>query len=310
MVESAPSAATGLRSLLVPVDLTPTSDRVLGRVARLPLAERARVTLLHVVPGDLSAREQRAAERDAAKTLADEARHLASSLPGSIVLRTVVGLGNAAREITELAGTEACELVVMGRGGARVVRDTILGSTAERVMRLTRVPVLAVRLAARAPYRKPALAIELDAAAAGVFAWLLRLLPPPRPRIEVIHAFSSPLESRIYPSLSEDEIEERRAELKDAAARRLDELLTRALADLRIAGHEAPWRPHLRHGPARQVVHKAVKSAHSDLLVMGTRAYSGLAQLFLGSVAGDLLRDVSCDVLLVPPAAAEPAPDA
>ena len=54
-----------LRSLLVPVDLTPISDRVLGRLSMLPLADDARVTILHVVPGGLLPREQRDAERDA-----------------------------------------------------------------------------------------------------------------------------------------------------------------------------------------------------------------------------------------------------
>lgn len=41
------------RSLLVPLDLSPTSDRVIGRVTLLPLAEHAKITLLHVVPSGL-----------------------------------------------------------------------------------------------------------------------------------------------------------------------------------------------------------------------------------------------------------------
>lgn len=44
------------RSLLVPIDLTPASDRVIGRLARLPLAESGLVTLVHVVPGSLALR--------------------------------------------------------------------------------------------------------------------------------------------------------------------------------------------------------------------------------------------------------------
>lgn len=46
-------AGERFRSLLVPVDLTAISDRVLGRVALLPLADGTRVTLLHVVPKNL-----------------------------------------------------------------------------------------------------------------------------------------------------------------------------------------------------------------------------------------------------------------
>ena len=49
------------------------------------------------------------------------------------------------------------------------------------------------------------------------------------------------------------------------------------------------------------MVEKALKKAESDLLVLGTRAYSGIALMFLGTVAGELLRAAQCDVLVVPP---------
>jgi nucleotide-binding universal stress UspA family protein len=54
-------------------------------------------------------------------------------------------------------------------------------------------------------------------------------------------------------------------------------------------------------GSPRGVVEKAIKKAQTDLLVLGTRGYSGAAFVFLGTVAGDLLRAAQCDVLMVPP---------
>jgi nucleotide-binding universal stress UspA family protein len=49
-------AAQKIRSVLVPDDLTPYADRVLGLAALLPLADAATVTLLHVVPDTLTPR--------------------------------------------------------------------------------------------------------------------------------------------------------------------------------------------------------------------------------------------------------------
>ena len=107
------ASAAGIRSLLVPVDLTPISDRVLGRVKRLPLAADARITLLHVVPDVLSARNQRSAERDAAKALAAEVRDLRSSLRRSQHVEPAVITGaGAAKEIDRTA-------VEAPRGGKR-----------------------------------------------------------------------------------------------------------------------------------------------------------------------------------------------
>jgi nucleotide-binding universal stress UspA family protein len=180
-----------IRSLLIPIDLSPVSDRVLRRVALLPLSDEARLTLLHVVPSGLAPREQRNAEQDARQSIAEEAQHLGASLPKSIAIESIVKVGGAAREITELARAQAADMIVMGRGGGRALRDTFLGSTAERVMRMAKLPVLAVRLSPRTAYRRPAMAIDLDESASRVFSWLTRVLLPPRPLVEVIHAFDS-----------------------------------------------------------------------------------------------------------------------
>ena len=61
------------------------------------------------------------------------------------------------------------------------------------------------------------------------------------------------------------------------------------------------FETYVRYGDPRSVIKAAVKKLDTDLLVLGTHAYSGVAHVFLGTVAGDVLRDVRCDVLVVPP---------
>jgi nucleotide-binding universal stress UspA family protein len=116
-------------TLLIPVDLTPVSDRVLGRVALLPLSPKARLTLLHVVPGSLPVRARPRAERDAKKAVAEEARNLARSLSGGITIVPLVTVGTVASEVAAHAADTNAEMVVMGRVGGRAVRDNFLGST-------------------------------------------------------------------------------------------------------------------------------------------------------------------------------------
>jgi nucleotide-binding universal stress UspA family protein len=296
------SGSQRFRSLLVPVDLTPSSDRLLGRVARLPLADDARVTLLHVVPGSIPPSEQRRAERDATKALAEEVRHLRKLTHDKISVQPLVKVGSAAPEIAAAAAEVKAELIVVGRCGRRPLRDVFLGSTAERVIRQAKLPVLVVRLPPRSGYERPALALDLDDAASDVVRVMLRVLPPPRPQVEVIHAFSVPYYGLVYPSLSEDEAEERKDELGAHAAHELSQRLAKALAQAGVRPGDAPfWKTHVRYGSPRMVVQKVMKKAETDLLVLGTRGYSGAAYVFLGTVAGDLLRAVDCDVLVVPP---------
>ncbi len=293
---------SGFHSLLVAVDLTPSSDRVLGRVPRLPLTDDARVTLLHVVPESLPAGDQRRAERDAKKALATEARHLISQLGKKVRVDTRVRVGAAAKEIAECSDELEAELVVMGRGTGRGLRAALLGSTAERVVRRARRPVLVVRLPARSPYSRPALALDRDEAAEEVVRLTLLTLPPPRPRVLVFHAFSVPYEGMIYPSLSEDDAQEQRAELRSRAVHELSTLVSGALAKAGVAREdEPPWSTQVLHGSPRLVIGKAIQNAEPDLLVLGTHGYSGAAYVLLGTVAGDLLRAAPCDVLIVPP---------
>lgn len=296
------SGADQLRSLLVPLDLTPSSDRVLGRLALLPLAPDARIALLHVVPGSLPYGEQRRAARDASKALASEVRHLRKQLPRQASIEALVQSGAPAKVIAESAAELQAELIVMGRGSSRTLRDSLVGSTAERVLRQARIPVLVARLAPRATYYRPALALDLDEAAHEVVRMMLRVLPPPRPRIEVIHAFDDPYQGFVYPSLSEQDAEDREDDLRTEATRQVNAAIIAALAKAKVPPEDAPsWKTRVHYGSPRYIVEKAIRKSESDLLVLGTRGHAGAAYVFLGTVAGDLLRAAKCDVLVIPP---------
>jgi nucleotide-binding universal stress UspA family protein len=118
--------------------------------------------------------------------------------------------------------------------------------------------------------------------------------------VKIIHAFDSPYLGSMYPSLDIDQVEEMKDEFKLQAMQKLTKFLTTALA--RVPHEDVPyWEFHVRYGSPRIVIEKAVKKADTDLLVLGTHGHSGLMLMFIGTVAGDILRNVDCDVLVVPP---------
>ncbi|HEY8924240.1 MAG TPA: universal stress protein [Polyangia bacterium] len=298
----APPTKDGFRSLLVPVDLSPLSDRVVGRASSLPMSAGATVTLLHVIPPSLPMRTRRQAEKDARAALVGEALHMSKALGPRIVVEHEVTSGAPASEIARHAARVKADLITMGRGAGRPMRDAFLGSTAERVIRQGRRPVLVVRLPARAPYRRPTLGLDLDEAAGAVLDILLRVIPPPRPRVAVVHAHDAPYLSMAHASLSKDEIEDEERRHRPAVTARLRQLIARTRPAARGGVHDEPeLETHVRFGDPRGVLKAAVKRLDTDLLVLGTHAHSGLSQAFLGTVAGDILRDVRCDVLVVPP---------
>ena len=57
---------------------------------------------------------------------------------------------------------------------------------------------------------------------------------------------------------------------------------------------------HTLTGPAPQAVIDHARSAHADLIVVGTRGLGALAHTLLGSVAEKIVRHAPCPVLVVP----------
>ncbi len=58
----------------------------------------------------------------------------------------IVQRGNPVEEIIKSAEESNCDLIVMGTHGQSTLEDVMLGSTARRVIRRSKVPVLVVRL--------------------------------------------------------------------------------------------------------------------------------------------------------------------
>jgi universal stress protein A len=113
-----------------------------------------------------------------------------------------------------------------------------------------------------------------------------------RARLVVVHVMAPPSlalpgEGYVSPALYESL--ERSA--RGQAQKRLDAVVARA----RKAGVRATAR--LLEGVPHELIARAARKA--DLLVIGTHGRSGLAKLFLGSVAGRLVTVAPCPVLTV-----------
>jgi nucleotide-binding universal stress UspA family protein len=68
-----------------------------------------------------------------------------------------------------------------------------------------------------------------------------------------------------------------------------------------------PHRTYVRHGRPYEVLSEIILEQDVDLLVAGTHGRTGLGKLVMGSVAEEILRQVSCPVLTVGPKVASAA---
>ena len=139
------------KKILVPVDFSFGSERAVEKAAELARAMEASVELMHVYQlpvfalpdssitvsptyiADLTDRAQRALEKHRAALQAD-----------GIEASTKLMEGMPAQAIVEHANDISAEMIVMGTHGHSGFKRFLLGSTAERVVRMASVPVLSV----------------------------------------------------------------------------------------------------------------------------------------------------------------------
>ena len=142
-----------IKDILVPVDFSPTSLRAV-EFARSLVDKDGEVYLLHVIDLDFIQRVsgEGFSEADAATT---KLRNKAESMLGEILkqlpesepkLETMVVVGKPFGEILRVAADLDFQMIVMGTHGHRQgdIEELLFGSTAEKVLRASRIPVVCV----------------------------------------------------------------------------------------------------------------------------------------------------------------------
>ena len=134
---------------------------------------------------------------------------------------------------------------------------------------------------------------DFSGASRGALDRAVALARDSRAELIILHVLAP-----VIPVMGEGYVPPQTYEAIDAAAhkgaqRKLDALVARA----RKAGVRA--RGLLVEGSAHDRIVRAAKSLRSDLIVMGTHGRSGLARLFVGSVASRVVSAAPCPVMTV-----------
>lgn len=138
-------------ALLVPIDFSEVTDRLLLHAQRLAQALEAHVLLLHVLP-DPQFLNLRAAPEVLRQRLAEEFKAEARALSERAEQLKAQGLavtsqmkrGRAVDAILEQARTHAVDYVIMGARGHSALYEAIMGSVTAEVLRRAPCPVLVV----------------------------------------------------------------------------------------------------------------------------------------------------------------------
>jgi nucleotide-binding universal stress UspA family protein len=140
------------RTLLVAHDFSPHARAALDLAMELARALDGAILLLHVYRPpvemlspyelSLSASELRAMREGAERRLEPERKRVEES---GVRVEAFVREGSPAETISDVASERGADLVVMGTRGLTGLRHVLLGSVAERTVRIAPCPVLTVK---------------------------------------------------------------------------------------------------------------------------------------------------------------------
>jgi nucleotide-binding universal stress UspA family protein len=283
-----------IRHIMLATDFSERSDRALRRATLIARRAGARVTLVHVVDDDQPRRVLDAAQQSALELLNEQVETLrdVDGIQGT----ARVALGTAFDGILQAAQAESPDLLVIGPHRRRLLRDMFLGTTAERTIRQSPCPVLMVNAPPIADYRHVLLSTDLSEGSRRALEIAFRLEIAPQAALSLVFVFDAPLlRLAMHYTVPEDErAHYLRDERREAALK-----LAQFRATLSVGQIDCVLR-YDKTTVANEILCAAAELS-ADLIVIGTRGASGFTKLVLGSVAEEVLRRTTRDVLVVPP---------
>ena len=289
-----------LQRVLVGVDFSSESDIAVLHAVELARHHGARMILAHVAAlpsdllGDSSYDPIFRAQGSGAAFATDHRRESADLLQATearcqslgVEVETVMVDDNPSDGLARVADELGADLLIVGTHGRTGLKRFLLGSVAERTVRLARVATLVARGAIEegGAYRRVLVATDFSPAADAALAAALDLVGP-NARVEVVHCWQTPSMPSGLPATP------LRGELEAAVLQRGERLLGRhGGARLRFVPVES--------APAEGIRYRA-EETQCDLIVTGSHGRRGARRWLLGSVTEAVVRHAPCSVLVI-----------
>ncbi|MGE5148394.1 MAG: universal stress protein [Candidatus Eiseniibacteriota bacterium] len=233
---------------------------------------------------------RRSLRADAEKVIGDQLRDAAGD--GSVEIDIRIVEGEAFVEIVHLARGAEADLIVLGMHRKQGAKELFVGTTMERVLRLSDRPVLVVKDRPSKPYERVLIPVDFSVPSRRALAAACRLVPGGD--FHVIHSFEVPFAGFITGDAARREAEaEHRARLEAMVEAEMAQLLDE------FPGLPGQVTSSVHRGAVMQVIQDRVNALRPDLIVLGTHGRTGIAKAMLGSVALEILSEPPSDVLAV-----------
>ena len=279
----------GLRRLLVATDLSSRAEKAIARAVQLAEEHSGALSVLHILTGASGHETERPGT--ASQIEKDLRRKLeALSLKRTVLASVRVLSGTPFVEIIRQGREEAADLIVVGAHGKDFMKDLLLGTTAEKIVRKGDRSVLVVKQATQSSYRRVVVGVDFSDNSRHALELALRLAP--QAEFHAVHVYLGSEGMLRGAGVTDEGILRYQREVAKDARQQMNVFLHT------IDRGSKPIRREVWNGQARREITKIARGVRADLVAVGTAGRTGIPYILLGSVAEHVMREARCDVLV------------
>ena len=284
----------GFTNVLVPIDFSEPAQELFRFAQQFVKSMDAQMTLLYVCPSTALALVDGEKLENYGEEYLEQQRLSAGDLQDRI--QTKITSGVPSQEIARIAKKSSHDLILITTHGNTGLKHVLLGSTAERIIRHAKTPVLVHRPKASKSknsacgFKKIMVPVDFSEKSRETLAYAQSFAKDFGATIDIIHVVEPP----VYPEFGYAHLAVKERAVIQAAKKEMTCFLEAEKVDMDLVNTSS-----VKSGSAHFQVTEWAKKKKSDLIILSTHGHTGLKHVLLGSTAERVVQYAPCSVLVV-----------
>lgn len=279
------------KKILLATDLSPRCDRALDRAVLLAELWQAKLFILNVLEDVRSwdADVVLPSWRRPPDPIKIAQRRLLDDVgPAANTATIIVDEGDPADATLRTAEARDCDLIITGVARDEPLGRLFLGTTIDRLLRNSPIPVLVVKNRARRHYHHILVATDFSESSRHALQAADRYFPADP--LTIFHAYEP-----VMSGLATDPATYRQ-DYQESAQQEYDAFLDSIPSGAAIRKRALPL---IEFGTPSELLRDYVRDRNIDLVMLGTHGRSAFFEVLIGSVAKRIMDELPCDALVV-----------
>lgn len=294
------------KHVVAAIDLAGGATNVATHAAQLAAMNKATLHLVHVIEPAPSSLRRMLGKKDLMvhrRRLREEARARMTTIAEGLAAKgqkveVYVGNGKASKEVLNISAELKAGLIVAGAGVTEGTEWLFVGTTADRLIRNSKVPVLIVGTEGVHQLKRILVPTDFDRPDQGALRVACKIAMQSRGRVSLLHAFSQPSILHGYSG----NVAALRREAKAHAKEEFDSFVKKTkLPEGSKTPHKILKACTDGVDAAEAIIADAMR-LDMDIIVMALGGISFLESFMIGAVAERVIRNLPCSFLALPQA--------